>query len=232
MPMSARESIIGTGVYSVSDAARFACVHRQRIRRWIVGYSYAYKKELRRSPAIWKRQHADIGGETALGFLDLMEIRALDRFVEAGVSWPTLRAVAQKAMVELQVSHPFCTRRFRTDGRTVFFEYLKDNDEHRLLDFLKNQHTFEAIIAPYLVDVDFDKESRPSRWWPMGKDDSVFLDPDYSFGAPVIMGYGIPTSALYSSFQAEGSVSAVASWWEVSADAVSAAIRFEKKFAA
>src|SRR5438132_13524368 len=70
----------------------------------------------------------------ALGFLDLLEIRAIDGFINAGISWKTLRQVHDEARKWVGRSHPFCTNKFTTDGQTIFMELREKNREVMLWD--------------------------------------------------------------------------------------------------
>jgi hypothetical protein len=52
--------------------------------------------------------------------------------------------------------------------------------------------------------VDLDVEI--TRWWPLGKQRSVVLDPQRSFGAPIASGSGIPTATLVLAAERHGYV--------------------------
>ncbi len=62
-----------------------------RIRRWLRGYRYRSRKKAYASPPLWHGQWEPIDHSLAPGFLDLIEIRFVDAFLKAGVSWMTLR---------------------------------------------------------------------------------------------------------------------------------------------
>jgi len=80
-----------TGIYTVPEAARLTKVASPRIRRWLSGYTFLSGSREHVSPPVWRGQLQPVNGALALGFLDLMEIRAVDAFLRAGVSWKTLR---------------------------------------------------------------------------------------------------------------------------------------------
>jgi uncharacterized protein (DUF433 family) len=69
------------------------------------------------------------------------------------------------------------------------------------------------------------------RWWPLGRDHRVVLDPERSFGRPIITPESVPTAILARAFQAEGSIDSVARWYEVDPRSVLDAVEFEKKLA-
>ncbi len=222
---------VGIGVYSIPQAARLSGVPSQRIRRWVRGYSYAYKEERHNSPALWRPQLPLIDDSQVLGFLDLMEIRFVDAFLNAGVSWPLLRRAAAKAADVFNTTHPFSQKRFKTDGRSVFIEVVDESGRTAIWDLVRDQLAFQKIIAPYLRGVDFEADA-PLRWWPAEGRRKVVIDPARSFGQPILAAHGIPTEVIYNAYLAEEATAAIASWFEIPETAVIAAVEFEERLAA
>src|SRR5213592_3892996 len=85
-----------TGIYTVRDAACLTRISTGRIRRWLRGYRYRSRKKAYASPPLWHGQWEPIDHSLALGFLDLIEIRFVDAFLKAGVSWAMLRKAREK----------------------------------------------------------------------------------------------------------------------------------------
>lgn len=224
--------LLQTGIYAVSEASRLVNVSPWRIRRWLKGYEFKVKHGRHRSPAVWNSQLDPIDHTIALGFLDLLEIRCVDAFISAGVSWKTLRQVHDRAREVVGHSHPFCTNRFATDGHTIFMEFQEKNDEVTLWDMRNVQRVFDLIIRPFLKDIEFDNSRVPLRWWPRGKSRQVALDPRRSFGQPIIFREGIPTQILARSARANDSVEEVARWFEINSKSVREAVDFEDALAA
>jgi uncharacterized protein (DUF433 family) len=203
-------------------------VPNRRIRRWLSGYGFEASTGRRFSPPIWEAQVRKMDRSVALGFLDLMEIRFVDRFRDLGVSWRVIRKVAYKAKSELGQSHAFCSLRFKTDGRAIFRQVLDAEGEKRLIEFLTDQSHFTQIIEPFLIDVDLqEKDKLPARWWPMGKTGEIVLDPRRTFGKPIVAKSGIPTAVLAQAARVEGSPIRVANWFGIDISAVEQAIKFE-----
>jgi uncharacterized protein (DUF433 family) len=225
-------ALLNTGIYTVTEASRLTRVSPQRIRRWVKGYEFKVKHGRHRSPAVWNSQLQPIGQAMALGFFDLLEIRAVDAFISAGVSWKDLRRIHDEAREWVSSPHPFCTNRFATDGHTIFMELREKNHGVMLWDMRDVQRVFDKIIRPFLRNVEFDSGKVPRRWWPRGKNRQVVLDPRRSFGHPIIFREGIPTTVLARSARANGSAEEVARWFQISSDSVREAIDFEQALAA
>lgn len=226
------ESLLQTGIYTVSEASRLTTISPQRIRRWLKGYEFRVKHGRHRSPAVWSSQLAAIDGSMALGFLDLLEIRAVDAFISAGVSWKDLRRIHTAARQWLGTAHPFCTNRFATDGHTIFMELREKNHGVMLWDMRDVQRVFDKVIRPFLKNVEFDNGKVPQRWWPRGKNRQVALDPRRSFGHPIIFSEGIATKILARSARANDSVEEVARWFQINPASVREAVDFEQALAA
>lgn len=226
-------NLLGVGLYMVPEASRLVKIPEQRIRRWLNGYSYISKGEKRIMPQLWDSQIGRIDDTLALGFLDLMEIRFVNRFVQHGVPLQTIRRALEAAKDIIGKRYPFSTRRFQTDGRTIFAEILHESGETHLLDLVKSQFAFASVISPSLYsDMDFSKEDEALRWWPMGHKRKVVVDPGFAFGQPIVSESSIPTATLASAVDAEGSIEAVATWFGISKKAVKDAVSFEEMLAA
>src|ERR1700730_1378000 len=224
--------LLQTGIYTVAEASRLTRVSTSRIRRWLRGYEFKVKHGRHRSPAVWNSQLPPIDHAMALGFLDLLEIRAVDAFISAGVSWRDLRRIHNQARQWLGNNHPFCTNRFATDGHTIFLELREENRGVTLWDMRAVQRVFDKIIRPFLKNVEFDSGKIPRRWWPRGKHRQVALDPRRSFGHPIIFKEGISTRVLARSARANNSMEEVARWFEISPASVREAVDFEQALAA
>jgi uncharacterized protein (DUF433 family) len=225
---------IGKGVYSLAEAERLVKVSRHRIRRWTRGYTYRYKGEVRHTPPIIAEDTKQTSREgPLLSFLDLLEVRFLNAFLEHGVSWKAIRIAALNARMLLGRHHPFSTRIFKTDGQTILAEIAKGTGDKLLLDLVKNQYVFEQIIAPYLYEgIEFNAFNDPERWWPLGKKHAIVIDPERGFGAPIVARSGVPTKILTDAVKAEGSIEFVAKWYEVTRREVRDAVKFEEQLAA
>lgn len=226
------DNLLRTGIYTVSEAARLTRVSPSRIRRWLRGYEFPVKHGRHRSPAIWRSQLEPLDHTLALGFLDLLEVRCVDAFITAGVSWKTLRLVHERARRLVGHEHPFCTNLFATDGKTIFMEVGHEADEIALWDMRDVQRVFKDVIEPFLRELEFGSGDVPNRWWPRGRGRLIALDPCRCFGEPIIFNDGVPTAVLARSVEANGSVDAVAHWFQIPSASVRAAVEFERSLAA
>jgi len=240
---------IGRGVYTAAEASRLTGISRGRIRRWIEGYTYVRRGNVRTSaPVLSRGPDAFPDAESmTISFRDLIEIMCVSGFLEAGVRWPRLRKAYEKAGEILGIDHPFATRRFLTDGYSVLLKV----DDRFLLDLVSDQFSLFEMLRPYLKTdgLDFADEFA-ARWWPMGKRTPVFIDGRLSFGQPVVT-QGVPTLVLYNAYLAERrsrtgtttsdstrqiidqkTLAYVANWYAIASRSVRAAVEYETRLAA
>lgn len=225
------KSLLGLGVYSVPEAARLTHVSSGRIKRWLEGYQFKSRSQLHSSPPLF--QHEIDADDLALSFRDLLEVRFVDAFRRHGVGWKAIRVAAHHASEIVDDSHPFSTKRFKTDGRSIFAEIMHETGEPGLLDLVKSQWEFKSVVEPFLFEgIEFSKIGiEPVRWWPLGQNRLVVIDPARSFGQPIISPESVPTKVLAKAVKAEGSIDAVARWYLVPSKAVEDAVEFEKQLA-
>lgn len=232
MPHLPNRPLVGVGVYGLAEAARLSGLHPASIKRWLRGYAYVVGGQRRVSPPVFPADLHDADDFLALTFLDLMEARALYSFRSHGVSWKTIRLTHQRARDFVAHDHPFSTKLFLTDGRTIL-QQLSGTHRHLLLDLNRLQVASKTVLDAYLTrGLDFDKEGQAARWWPHARRAGVVLDPHRCFGQPIVAIVGIPTRILAESYSSEDSYEAVARWYDVPLRAVRLAVAFEQQLAA
>lgn len=229
-----RDDLLGRGIYTPAEAARLARIPMDTVRRWVRGYSYAlrYRRPSTRKtqPPVVRPHLPLIEGRAALAFLDMIELLVVRALTKEGVPLQRIRRAAEEAREILCISHPFASLPIFTEGRHVFMQIEERAGLRGLMQMGRGgQWVLEAIMADYLHQIEFDPESRLAmRWWPLGKSGKVLIDPTVSFGAPIVESVGIRTTVLYQAVKLEQSADAVASWYEISADLVAAAVKFEE----
>jgi uncharacterized protein (DUF433 family) len=223
-------SLIGTGLYSLDQAARLVRADARAVRRWMLGYSRTVNGEKRTSLPLWTTQlrGEDLQGNF-IGFQDLVELRFVNAFARHGVSLPVIRATADFARQQFGTNYPLTSQRFLTDGKTIFYEAVRQSGESDLLEVRQKQFVFADIIKPSLFAGLEYADGVARRWYPMGTKSDVVLDPDRQFGTPVVASVGIPTDTIYASYLAECKrKSTVARIFDLTIKAVSDAVKFEE----
>lgn len=218
---------IGVGLYTLQQAARLSGATAPEVSRWLFGYQAKGGKKM---PPLWSTQ-IQVADEKVIGFRDLMELRVVKAFASHGVPVKLIRAALHSAKEIFGSAYPFTSHRFLTDGKSIFYEAI-DREGQELTDLVKRQLVFESIIRPQLYEgIEFSAEGAAVRWYPK-RHKTIVLDPEVSFGRPVLAGFGIPTEIIAQAMRIEKNARAVAAQFEVPVDKVRAAVRFEEQLQA
>jgi uncharacterized protein (DUF433 family) len=131
----------------------------------------------------------------------------------------------------MEVSH-FDREIFFTDGRRLYLQ-LSDH-EGSLLELLSGgQWVIAPAIRELAAQIEFSGPCGTARrWYPMGVNGLVVLDPSVSFGRPSIVGRGTSTAVVYDLYKAEKETEAVAKWLNLQPGEVKAAVAFETQLVA
>lgn len=221
---------VGVGSYTAPEAARLLKTSALNLNRWLRGYTYRRAGEERRMPPLWTSQHADVQEHLEIGFRDLIELRFVKAFVDAGLGLLAIRNCLEYARECAHDERPFSTRRFQTDGRTIFLESIERAGETKLLDLKKRQYVFKQLIERTFKDLDIEDDT-VARWRPYRGKKSIVIDPGRSFGQPIASQFGVPTVALAEAVEAEGSLEDAARIFDVPVGVVRDAVNFEESLA-
>jgi uncharacterized protein (DUF433 family) len=222
---------LGIGYYTVPEAARLLRIPPRNINRWLGGYQYEENGRSASMPPLWRPELPSYEHHLELSFRDLIELRFVKAFLDAGLGLKTIRTCLDYARDCVADPRPFSTRKFGTDGRTIFLESVARVDEAQLLDLKKRQFVIKDVIERTFKDLDIEDEV-VSRWRPYRGKPTIVIDPARAFGQPIASSSGVPTAVLAEAATAEGAAHRAAHLFGVSASVVQDAIAFEQSLAA
>lgn len=195
------------------------------LRRWLLGYEHQATREA----PLWQPQYDPADDEgVLLGFRDLVEARIVNALRAKKIGLQTIRTCLDRAKVIVGQDHPFSTRQFKTDGKTIFLEITRGLDEPQLVDLKRSQGVFSRVVAPTLDDLDFGKDGA-ERWWLLHGRRTIVADPERSFGQPIIADHGMTTARVAQAVEAEGSVEKVAKIYEIKPRLIREALTYESQ---
>lgn len=223
---------LGVGYYTVPEAARLLRMPARNARRWLGGYTFRHKGVERSMGPLWVPHLPSYDGHIELDFRDLIELRFVHKFTEAGLSLVLIRACLEQARELTNDPRPFSTRRFRTDGRSLFMETIREiGKDSELLDLKKRQYAIGPVLESSFKDLVFDDDV-VTHWRPLPGKRSIIIDPTRAFGQPIADEAGIPTVTLSEAVKAEGTAKRVAYLYGVAEAVVKDAETFERSLLA
>lgn len=222
---------LGRPAYPVAEASRLVGLPARKVRRWLRGYGYKHDHAVGLQPQVPR------GGGTAspcASFLDLVDLLVVKWFLDHGVSLQRVRRALEEACDLLGAKH-FTRQTFSTYGGSIFPRLQEEDSEDRGDAILEVMSGGQRVLAPAVRELveqlDFEApEGLASRWYPLGRNKPVVLDPMVSFGAPSIVGRGVKTINIHDLFVAEDkSLASVGSWWSLTDSEIQAAVEFERQ---
>ena len=214
--------------YPAAEAARLVGLNPARVRRWLKGYDYLHGGNVRHQHPVVRRESA--GSTSYASFLDLVDLLFVKRFLDSGVSLQKIRVALREAFEILGTTHVL-GETFFTDGSDIFVR-VKDKGNAILELLADGQWTIAPIIEQLAEQIDF-AGGLACRWYPLGREEHVVLDPFVCFGRPMIPTRGIATASVYDLFRAENErIESVRAWWDLTSREVKDAVRFERLLAA
>jgi uncharacterized protein (DUF433 family) len=219
---------LGLGFYTVPQASRLLRIPAVNIRRWLGGYTFRGTHDM---PPLWEPQLPRSGNRIELGFRDLIELRFVQAFLDAGLGLLTIRNCLAYAREAVKDDRPFSTRRFRTDGRTIFLESAERAGDVDVLNLRSRQYELKQVIERSFKDLDISADA-VVRWRPLRGKQSIVIDPMRSFGQPIAARSGVPTQVLADAAEAEESLEQVSALYEISLGALKDALAFEASLSA
>ena len=219
---------LGIGYYRAAEAARLLKTPVRNINRWLGGYTYKNSLgQLVEMSPLWRPQLPKLGDAIELGFRDLIELRFVLAFQRHNLGLNIIRNCLEAARALVGDDRPFSTRRFQTDGKTIFLDILRDSGTSELVDLKNRQMVFRQVVEQTFRDLDIE-DGAVSQWRPLNGKASIVVDPTRAFGQPIAAAFGVPTITLVQAVQAEGSVERVAAHFEIPPLVVRDAVTFER----
>lgn len=212
--------IFGQGIYSPRQAARLIGSSPQDILRWTRGSGP--------TAALWKGHYQALDDAREISFSDLIEVRLVRAFRKLGVSLQAIRFAIKFAQEQFGADHPLSTLGFKTDGQEVLIHALEhDGQMISLSKKHAGQKVFTKIVEQSLSDLEYE-DDRVSAWRPKFAE-HVVIDPNRSFGSPIVDEFGLSTKMIFDESQAGFNASYLSRIYEVPKNLIADAISYERK---
>jgi uncharacterized protein (DUF433 family) len=217
---------LGEGIYLIKDISKILKLPYEKVYRWIVGY---------RGNSLNEDYNYVFGDDDnrAINFYSLIEFYTFFKLREKGVSTHDIKILHARLAIDLNTKYPFAKAQdYFVDKKKKRkkFVYYKYFDSLIRLD-RKKQFSFDFIINDFLDKIEFDDSNFARRYFPIGKDRNVVVDPRKQFGQPTILGRSIKTQTIYSLHQGGESAEDICTLYNVTLKDVEDVIYFHNQAA-
>ena len=214
---------LGNGIYTVPDLALILQLPKAKVRRWLTDF---YGQRLAHSNGNYSWGE---GRERATDFLTLIEFYVFYRLREQKLSAGKILKAHKHMSKELKTRYPFASYKLLVDEKNILYGI----DEDTWVQANKtNQIVIHKMIENFFQKIDFSEKDLARRFWPLGKDHNIVVDPHHQFGQPVIHGTNVAAATIYSMYESGEAPSTIGILYDLTEQQVADAIEFSKRKAA
>ncbi len=207
---------LGLGAFSVPDIALILGIPQGKVRRML---NQVWDERIGRD-LIGETFSITIGDHKFVNFHTLIELYVYFELRELKVSAQRIIKTRYAMQTDLGSEHPFAMAKLLTHGKKIWYQFkdsIVDADGSR-------QTNFERMVSDYAKKIDFNGNELAARYWPLGKERQVVVDPLHQFGMPTIVNTNINTHTLRGMFRSGESPEILAQMFAISLDAVKDAL--------
>ncbi len=209
-------------MYSFKEVARLSGLSASTVRNWLLGYTV---EERQVSPLLKAPPDA-----TSCSFISLIEVMVAARFRKAEhTKYETVKRAYENGKKLFSLEHPFADSRLRLKaigGHII--RMIKEEGSLQAIDS-PEQFTLPDLVVDIYDQLEFELELA-SRWYPVGKQVPIVVDPYISSGVPVIQGRGITVENIEKRFYTgQQTPEFIASDLELSVEVIIKALQFAPK---
>lgn len=214
--------------YTVAEASRYVDVPAATLRSWFSGRTYPRMDGVGSFEPVLSPADRQTGRLSFRNVVEAHVLRALR--TRHGIRLKTVRQALKTAEERLGIQDLLYRNKALVVGdHSLFLEYY---GELLHLD-PSEQIAMRRVMEAFLSRVDWDDRDIPIRLYPFlrGAENlrrAIVIDPQVSFGRPMLAESGISTSALVQRINAGERIEAVARDYDITPHDVETAILFEK----
>ena len=212
---------IGQGIYTAADAARILKMPYPKANYW---FKYYAKQKL--SLTAEYIYHFPLRAIIAVNFLTLIEMYVFYILKENGVK--TSKIVKAHTIMSnfSRTPYPFAKEDIyiNSNKKSLLFggdDQLITADEHLQTVLIQG-------LKLFIDKVQFNDERIANKFYPLGKDKTIVVNPENQFGQPIIEGTNILTESIYNLSVGGDSHEFIANLYDISLKNVEDAIEFAK----
>ncbi|MEO8067583.1 MAG: DUF433 domain-containing protein [Flavobacteriales bacterium] len=214
--LQASKPSIGTGAFSVPEIALILGLKQNKVRRVLneLWDGRIGKQMFGDTFSLTVADHKFVSFHVLIEFYVYFELR------ERGVSSQKIMKARQVMASDLKTDHPFATAHVLHTKKKIWYAFKED-----IVDADGSRQTnINEIIERFCDKIDFNGEALATRFWPLGKDKQVVVDPKHQFGAPTVPGTNINAQVLHAMSKSGERVEVLASLYDLSEKEVRDAI--------
>lgn len=218
---------IGNGIYTLPDLAKILNLDYQKVHRLLNEYW-----DKRFAGDLGDKYSWSIGNSRAVSFHTLIEFYIFYQFKNAGVSIQKILKAHQELTSMYNTAFPFANSSILDGiycvGKKIVFEIR----ENIIIELDSTKQLNLKFIKNFFNKLDFDKNNIAKRLYPLGKNNSVIVDPEHQFGQPTIFGTNLFPETIYNLYRNKETKKFISASYGITVKQVTDAIEYCKTQAA
>jgi uncharacterized protein (DUF433 family) len=211
---------INNGIYTIPEIGRILRLPYQRVNYWINKYWDNELGEILQGKYSWT-----IDNTRAVSFHTLIEFFVFFHLSEVGVRPKEVLNAHIELSKVFNTPFPFAQKNIlkniRTTGRNIFLE-----TKQGIISLDGTKQFKIEFIRGFYRNLEFNNELIASRFWPLGKEKSILIDPRRQFGHPVLGSTNIYPETIYNLYKAGEPIDFLAFAYEIDPKIISDAIDY------
>ena len=214
-------------MYTFQEAAILAGVAQQTVRNWFLG------RKSRGAVKVSPLFSDGVGRNSMISFVQLIETVIAAQFRNAdSVPYKTVHSAYHYARSTLGVEYPFAHIKLEALGGHIVARREDEQIGESLQAFdLPPQWTIPGLVVDVIHQIDYE-EDLAARWFPVGKDSPIVIDPRISSGLPTIVGRGVTIQAICKRKAAGQDIDFIARDLALKSEVVETVLHYGDRFAA
>jgi uncharacterized protein (DUF433 family) len=209
---------LGNGIYSIPDLSLILRLPRYKIRSWLNEYW-----DVRLGEKHNKRYSWGEGSNKATNFYTLIEFYVFYQLRNLKVSTKTILRAHDVMAEQLNTPYPFASSEVLTDGKKIIYSV---HDGTTVNADNSKQIVFKQIIESFCKRIEFSESHLAERYWPLGKERHIVVDPHHQFGQPVIEKTNLLAETIHTLYEAGENKQFLSRLYNISIKEINDAIDF------
>ncbi len=218
---------LGNGIYTLSDMASILNLKYHKVSRLLSEY---WDKEF--AIELGDKYSWTVGKSKAVSFHTLVEFYIFYQFRNSGVSTKKIKSAHQELATMYNTPFPFANSNILAGIHCVGKKIIFEIKENQIIDLDSSKQLNLKFIKNFVKKLDFDKSNLAKRLYPLGKNNSVIVDPENQFGQPTISGTNLFPETIFNLYINKEPKDFISKTFGISIKEVSDAIEYCQKHAA
>lgn len=222
--------------YGIYESAHALKIPVNTLRSWIRGRDYPTGQGKKRFEPLITLPDPEL---SLLSFINLVEAHVLDAIrYKDRLPLENIRRGIDHLREKYHSEHPLIEYEFQHDGVDLFTEIEREVvPESDLVNVTRQgQIALREIVQAHLKRIARDSKGSAIALYPFLKRDPqivegpklVLIDPRISFGKPILVGVGVPTSVVADRHEAGETIAELATDYECEPSEIEAAVDYER----